>query len=78
FKYQKSGRSGYHQLPATLMNGKLSFPTTIFLSEKEDLIQKIPGYLDKKTFEKIIAYFSKSTYKNQEWKEFEKNFKSNL
>jgi hypothetical protein len=32
FKFQKQGRRGYHQLPATLMDGKLSYPTTIILS----------------------------------------------
>jgi thioredoxin-related protein len=78
FKYTKRGRRGYHELPATLMDGKLSYPTTIFLSDKEELLQRIPGYLDTKTFEKIIAYFSNKTYAEKDWKTFEKNFKSSL
>lgn len=78
FKYTKQGRRGYHELPATLMEGKLSYPTTIFLSDKEELLQRIPGYLDTKTFEKIIAYFSNKTYAEKDWKTFEKNFKSSL
>ncbi|AUC86321.1 thioredoxin [Polaribacter sp. ALD11] len=78
FKFQKNGRKGFHQLPATLLNGKLSYPTTIFLTETEELIQSIPGYLDKKMFEKILGYFSSNNYKNTNWKDFEKGFKSNL
>ncbi|TXD48008.1 thioredoxin family protein [Polaribacter sp. IC073] len=78
FKFQKNGRRGFHQLPATLLNGKLSYPTTIFLTETEELIQSIPGYLDKKTFEKIVGYFSSDNYKTTNWKDFEKDFKSNL
>lgn len=78
FKYQKQGRRGYHELAATLMNGKLSYPTTIFLSEKEELLQRIPGYLDTKTFEKVIVYFSNKNYVNKDWESFEKDFKSNL
>ncbi|WP_299669282.1 DUF255 domain-containing protein [uncultured Polaribacter sp.] len=78
FKFQKSGRNGYHQLPASLMDGKLSYPTTIFLSETEQKLQSIPGYLDKKMFEKIVAYFSSETYKTKNWKDFEKGFKSKL
>lgn len=78
FKFKKQGRRGYHELPATLMNGKLSYPTTIFLSEKEELLQRIPGYLDTKTFEKIVAYFSNKNNLEKDWNAFEKDFKSNL
>ncbi|MEE9407144.1 MAG: DUF255 domain-containing protein [Polaribacter sp.] len=78
FKYQKEGRRGYHQLPASLMEGKLSYPTTIFLTKEEEMIQKIPGFLDKKMMEKILVYFSKDVYKTKKWEDFEKGFKSNL
>ena len=78
FKFQKNGRRGFHQLPASLMNGKMSYPTTIFLSETEELIQSIPGYLDKKIFEKILGFFSAGAYKKKNWQDFEKGFKSNL
>ena len=78
FKYQKEGRRGYHQLPATLMNGKLSYPTTIFLTKDEELLQSIPGYLDKKTFEKVVNYFSSNAHNTKKWEDFEKDFKSSL
>lgn len=78
FKFQKQGRRGYHQLPATLLNGKLSFPTTVFLSEKEELLDRIPGYLDKKVMEKVITYFSEELYNTKEWEEFDKEFISKL
>ena len=78
FKFQKQGRRGYHQLPATLMDGKLSYPTTIILSKDEKVLDKIPGYLDKKTMEKVLVFFSKEHYKTKKWKDFEKDFKSKL
>ncbi len=78
FKFQKNGRRGFHQLPATIMNGKLSYPSTIFLSEKEELLQNIPGYQQKEMFEKILVYFSSDNYKNTSWKDFDKEFKSSL
>ena len=78
FKFHKEGRRGYHELSAALMNGKLSYPTTIFLSEEEKLLDRIPGYLDTKTMEKILAYFSKKNYQTSKWAEFSKNFKSQL
>ncbi|WP_298878770.1 DUF255 domain-containing protein [uncultured Polaribacter sp.] len=78
FKFQKEGRRGYHQLPATLMNGKMSYPTTLFMSVDEKILDRIPGYLDKTIMEKVLVYFSEEKYKNQNWVEFEKNFESKL
>ena len=78
FKLRGEGRSKYHELSAALMNGKLSYPTTIFMNEKEELLQKIPGYLSAERFEIILAYFKTESYKNKDWADFEKNFKSNL
>lgn len=78
FKHKQQGRSSFHELSAALMDGKLSYPTTIFLNEKEELIQKIPGYLPTVRFEKIISYFATKSYSDKTWEEFEKTFKSNL
>ncbi|WP_343330758.1 thioredoxin family protein [Polaribacter staleyi] len=78
FKFQKEGRRGYHQLAATLMNGRMSYPTTLFLSEKEELLDRIPGYLDTKIMEKVLVYFSEKLYETKKWGEFDKEFKSNL
>ncbi|WP_158840641.1 thioredoxin family protein [Polaribacter sp. L3A8] len=78
FKYQKEGRRGYNQLAATLMDGKLSYPTTLFLTEKEELLDRIPGYLDTETMEKVLVYFSEKIYETKKWGEFDKDFKSNL
>lgn len=78
FKYRKQGKSGFHELSAALLEGQLSYPSTIFMTEKEQMLQKIPGYLTLEKFEKILAYFNTEAYKNQEWADFEKDFKSNL
>ena len=72
FKFQKEGRRGYHQLAATLMNGRMSYPTTLFLSEKEELLDRIPGYLDTEIMEKVLVYFSEKLYETKKWGEFDK------
>jgi len=78
FKYRKKGRSKFHELPATILNGKLSYPTTVFLDKDEKLLDRIPGYLDVKTMEKVINYFAQGKYKSQKWDDFVKNFKSSI
>ena len=78
FKYKSEGRSGYHELSALLMNGKLSYPTTVILNEEEKLLNRIPGYLDARKMEMVLAFFMKKDRKTKKWGKFVKNFKSNI
>ena len=78
YKYVQEGRSKYHQLAAAILKGKMSYPSTAFFTDKEQLIQAVPGYLDEKKFEKILAYFAKDNYKKTKWPAFEKSFKSSI
>lgn len=78
FKFKSQGRSGYHELSALLMNGKLSYPTTVIMSKEEKLLDRIPGYLDARKMEMVLAYFMKKDRKTKSWGQFSKNFKSNI
>lgn len=78
FKYKEEGRSKYHEFAATIMGGKLSYPTTIIMDSNEKLIDRIPGFIDEKMMEKVLTFFSSDDYKTKEWVDFEKDFKSNI
>lgn len=78
FTFKKQGRTKYHELAAVLMNGKLSYPTTIFMNENNELIDRIPGYLETSVMEKILVYFGNKKYETEKWEEFDKSFKSKL
>ncbi|CCH56809.1 Thioredoxin-related protein-like protein [Fibrisoma limi BUZ 3] len=58
FKYvgSASGR-GIHELAAALLRNQMSYPSTVFMDEKFNLIQPIAGYLEPRTFHQIITYF---------------------
>jgi len=75
YKYIRKGKSGYHELAAELMNGKLSFPTVVFLDEDSKIIQPIPGYQDSRTFEMIMKYFAEDYFKRVPWPKFTREFK---
>lgn len=78
FKFEKEGRTKYHELSAALMNGKLSYPSTIILSKEEKLLDRIPGFLKPKTMELVLAFYTNNNFKTKKWKTFIKDFKSNL
>jgi thioredoxin-related protein len=55
-KYTFDVQSRSHQAAVALLQGKMSYPTTVFLDEKYNLIQPLPGYLDAKAFHQIVTY----------------------
>jgi thioredoxin-related protein len=76
YKFVAQGHRGYHELPAELMGGKMSYPTLIFLDQEYAIIQALPGYLEATAFEPILAYFGGGFYKSTPWESFQATFKS--
>lgn len=44
YSFVANGRRGYHQLAAQMMNGRLSYPTYVFLNEERQVVTSVPGY----------------------------------
>ncbi|MEX2336216.1 MAG: DUF255 domain-containing protein [Fulvivirga sp.] len=78
FKFVPSGRNGYHELAAALMQNKLSYPTVVFLDEDFNMIQPLAGYQKPEPFKKIIQYIGGDHYKTMKWAEWEKNYGSKV
>ncbi len=78
FKFVASGQRGYHELAAALLDGKMSYPSTVFLDENFQLIQPVAGYLEPAAFEPILHFLATDAYKNGSWEDFQKGFQSKL
>lgn len=78
FKFVESGRNGYHQLAASLLNNQLSYPTVVFLDEEFNMISPLAGYRKPEEFHKYLTFFTSTYYKKGQegWNEFEKVYKS--
>ncbi|MDO6519765.1 DUF255 domain-containing protein [Zobellia uliginosa] len=70
YKFVPSGRKGYHEFAAALMQGRLSYPTTIFLDEEMNMLSPVPGYQKPEPFLNIARYFGDNIYKEQDWKTY--------
>jgi thioredoxin-related protein len=73
FKNDQNKRTP-HNFAAFMLNGKMSYPTTVFLDEQLNSLGPIPGFFDAATMEKILMYFVEDHYKSTEWKVFQKNY----
>lgn len=76
YKFVAQGRRGYHELPAELMAGKMSYPTLVFLDEDFGIIQPLPGFQQARQLEPILSYFGGDFYKNTAWDQFSKAYQS--
>ena len=70
YKFIPSGRKGYHEFAAALMQGRLSYPTTIFLDEELNMLSPVPGYQKPEPFMEIARYFGDNIYKEKDWKAY--------
>ena len=65
-----NGRKGTHQLAAALLQGKMSFPSYVFMNEKNQLLTVAPGYMDSSRFLPILKYFGTNAYLNMKYEDF--------
>lgn len=74
YSFIKNGRRGYHQLAALLMDGRLSYPTIVYLDEDLRIIQPVPGYMGPQDFERTVTYLAGDHYKEQPFEQYKKNY----
>lgn len=70
YKFVPNGRRGYHELPAAFMQGKMSYPTVVFLDRDFKYLQPLPGFRGAKEMEQILKYLGEEHYKTLEFEEF--------
>ena len=78
YKNRNEGPNSYHDLAMELLLERRSFPTIVFLDERQRYIQAIVGYKTASEFETIASYFGHNNYKRTPWSAYAKNFKSVL
>lgn len=76
YKFVASGRSGYHELAAALLNNQLSYPTVVFLNEKFEMLQPLPGYRKPEEFHMIAQFIGEGHYKTIKWTDWQTKYKS--
>jgi len=75
--YINDGKSGNaHQLAIALLQGQLSYPTVVFLTQKDGKVgvSPVPGFKEAKEMEVILSFFADKVYETQKWEDFQKSF----
>ncbi|MEQ8624076.1 MAG: DUF255 domain-containing protein [Vicingaceae bacterium] len=73
-----NGRRSPHQLAVALLNGKMSYPSIVYLDENVELLQAVGGYHDAEGIEPILKYFGENAYRKTSWEDYTSSFDSDL
>lgn len=79
YTFVAEGRNGYHQLAAEIMQGKLSYPTFVFLTPDFKIITPLSGFMKPVDFEPIVNFLGQNLYKlpnGGDWENYRANYKS--
>ncbi len=71
-------RRSAHQLAVALLNGKLSYPSFVFLDQEVKLITVLPGYNPPEKLEPVLHYIAEEAYKDETFQAFRNNFKGSF
>ena len=69
------GKRPPHQLAAALLQGKMSYPSIVFLNDKNQLITAMGGYQKPEDLEPLLIFIHGSLYnKKIDYQEFKNNY----
>ena len=72
-------RKSTHELAIiAAVNGRLSYPTIVYIDEELNLLSQVPGYFDAKGIEPIIHFFAEEAYKNNSYQEYQSSFQGTI
>lgn len=63
-----------HEFAVSILDGKLSYPSVVFVDPDIKRVQTIVGFHNAGQFEPIIKYLGSNIYKKQTYEEFQKTF----
>jgi thioredoxin-related protein len=66
-----------HQLAVALLQGQLSYPTVVFVTQEKDnkiAVSPVPGFRQPKDMEILLTYFADKAYQTSGWEDYQKKF----
>jgi thioredoxin-related protein len=65
-----------NEFAAQMLNGSMSYPTSVYLDETMTEIGPVPGYLTAEQMLPVLKYFGENIYKTKKWEDYlNENFK---
>ena len=66
-------RGSVNELAYSLLDGKMMYPTTVYMDEKFNRLTVAPGYLGVDDLKTILSYFADNKYKGMTYDDYKKS-----
>ncbi|MBN8677300.1 MAG: DUF255 domain-containing protein [Chitinophagales bacterium] len=70
FVANDNGRGGVHTLAYALLDGKMSYPSLVYLNEKYERIMISPGYKETPDLLKELSFAAEEQYNKTTWEKY--------
>lgn len=70
FRFQAQGRRGFHELAYSLLDGRMSYPSFVYLDEQMQRISISPGYKDAAGMAVELGYIGEDHFSSQTFEEY--------
>jgi len=70
----KSRNASHPLTQMAAVNGRIAYPTVVYLNENWEIISAVPGYITPSGIEPIFHYVINEEYKSTPWEDFQKEF----
>jgi len=79
FENQNPGANRHaHDLAAALLQGKMGYPSVVFIDEESNVMTSVPGFKQPADLEPILYFFLHNLHLTTTWEDFQKEFKSEI
>ncbi len=72
FKWREGGRNGVHMLAYELLNGRLGYPSYVYLTPQYERILISPGYKQVDALQQEMLFVAEDHYNATTWEEFQR------
>ncbi len=68
--YKFNPQWGVNEIAAELLQGKMGYPSTVYLDEKFNMLAPVMGFYDVQKFDNLLRYYNENQHKKQSYDEF--------
>jgi len=69
-----NGRRSTNHIAALLLQNKMSYPSYVFMNEKNQVLTVVNGYIEATKFDPIIHWFGEKVFLTQSFQEYSANY----
>lgn len=68
FIYRQENRA--NDIAVSLLNKRMSYPTTVYLDEKTQILSPVPGYMTVDQIMPVLKFYGDDIYKTKSWEAY--------